>query len=226
MGILNRFGDIMKSNVNALLDKTEDPDKMIDQYLIDMKESLAEVKRETANIMALEKSSLRALEENTAETERYKKLAKQAVDAGKDGDAETFIRKYKGLEEARTTLRINADAATANADKMKQMHNKLVADIQELESRKSTVKSTVAIAKAVEKVNKVGNAADSASDIGGKFADMERKAQDRLSKAQAHSELNSETGDDASKLAKSYGAVPDVDVSDELAKLKGERTSD
>ena len=46
MGILDRFGDIIKANVNAVLDKMEDPAKMIDQYLRDMMEDLAEVKRE------------------------------------------------------------------------------------------------------------------------------------------------------------------------------------
>ena len=48
MGILTRFTDIMKSNINALLDKCEDPAKMIDQTLRDLREDLAEVKKETA----------------------------------------------------------------------------------------------------------------------------------------------------------------------------------
>ena len=46
MGILTRFTDIMKSNINALLDKCEDPAKMIDQTLRDLREDLAEVKKE------------------------------------------------------------------------------------------------------------------------------------------------------------------------------------
>ena len=48
MGILEHFTDIISANVNALLDKVEDPAKMIDQYLRQMTEDLAEVKRETA----------------------------------------------------------------------------------------------------------------------------------------------------------------------------------
>ncbi len=55
MGILTRFTDIMKSNINALLDKCEDPAKMIDQTLRDLREDLAEVKKETANIMLMQK---------------------------------------------------------------------------------------------------------------------------------------------------------------------------
>ena len=48
MGILKRFKDIMSSNINALLDKAEDPEKMIDQYLRDLQEDLRKVKSETA----------------------------------------------------------------------------------------------------------------------------------------------------------------------------------
>ena len=48
MGILSRFGDIVQANVNAVLDKMEDPSKMIDQYRRELNENLAEVKKETA----------------------------------------------------------------------------------------------------------------------------------------------------------------------------------
>ena len=54
MGILSRFGDIVQANVNAVLDKMEDPSKMIDQYLRELNENLAEVKKETAGVMAEE----------------------------------------------------------------------------------------------------------------------------------------------------------------------------
>ena len=52
MGILTRFKDIMSANVNALLDKAEDPAKMIDQTLLNLRKDLAEVKKETAAVMA------------------------------------------------------------------------------------------------------------------------------------------------------------------------------
>ena len=52
MGILERFTDIIKANINDLLDRAEDPAKMIDQYLRDLTENLAEVKKETAGVMA------------------------------------------------------------------------------------------------------------------------------------------------------------------------------
>ena len=52
MGIISRFKDIMSANINALLDKMEDPEKMVDQYLRNLESDLGKVKQETASVMA------------------------------------------------------------------------------------------------------------------------------------------------------------------------------
>ena len=63
MGIIQRFADIMSANINALLDKAEDPAKMIDQYLRNLESDLGKVKAETAAVMAEETRSKRELQE-------------------------------------------------------------------------------------------------------------------------------------------------------------------
>ena len=93
MGMLDRFADIVKANINDLLDKCEDPAKMIDQYLRDLTENLAEVKQETAGVMAEEARTKRIAEENDAEIARYDGLARKALEAGNEGDARTFLAK-------------------------------------------------------------------------------------------------------------------------------------
>ena len=67
MGILKRFKDIMSANINAMLDKAEDPEKMIDQYLRDLQEDLRNVKSETATVMADETRCKRALDDCDAD---------------------------------------------------------------------------------------------------------------------------------------------------------------
>ena len=76
MGILDRFTSIVKANINELLDKAEDPEKMVDQYLREMTESLAEVREATAGVMAEEKRCKKLLDENREETEKYEELAR------------------------------------------------------------------------------------------------------------------------------------------------------
>ena len=67
MGILQRFKDIMSSNINALLDRAEDPEKMVDQTLRNLNSDLAKVKAETAGVMADEQKAKRNLDEVNAE---------------------------------------------------------------------------------------------------------------------------------------------------------------
>ena len=78
MGILNRFKDIMASNINALLDKCEDPEKMIDQYLRNAEKDLGNVKAETASVMAEETRAKRVLDECGEEIEKMQKYAVKA----------------------------------------------------------------------------------------------------------------------------------------------------
>lgn len=93
MGILDRFTTIIKANINDLLDKAEDPAKMIDQYLLDMTESLAEVKKETAGVMAEETRTKRLVDENAEEVAKYAELAKTALKSGNEDDARAFLAK-------------------------------------------------------------------------------------------------------------------------------------
>ena len=78
MGILQRFSDIMRSNINALLDKCEDPAKMVDQMLLDLRKDLAEVKKETAAVMADEKNALRRVDDCRGEISSYEEAAKKS----------------------------------------------------------------------------------------------------------------------------------------------------
>ena len=82
MGILTRFKDIMSANINALLDKCEDPEKMIDQYMRNLESDLGKVKAETASVMAEETRCKRELDECTADVAKYQSYAEKALKAG------------------------------------------------------------------------------------------------------------------------------------------------
>ena len=97
MGILDRFTDIIKANINDLLDRAEDPAKMIDQYLRELTDSLAEVKEQTAAVMAEETRTKRMVDANEEEVARYEDLARRALQAGNEGDARVFLGKKQEL---------------------------------------------------------------------------------------------------------------------------------
>ena len=104
MGVLSRFRDIMAANVNALLDKAENPQKMIDQYLRDLEGDLAKVKAETASMMAEEKAAKRDLDECNEEIGKMADYAKRAVAAGNDNEAKQFLQKKSELSGRQETL--------------------------------------------------------------------------------------------------------------------------
>ncbi|MBO4863362.1 MAG: PspA/IM30 family protein [Eubacterium sp.] len=220
MGILSRFKDIMSSNINALLDKAEDPEKMIDQTLRNLNSDLAKVKEETAEVMADEAKAKRNLDECNAEIARMQQYAEKAVVAGNDADATRFLSEKAKLVAKQATLQQVYDVSAANAMKMRQMHDKLVNDIAELDSRKDAIKAKIRLAKAQQDINKMTSKVNSESSFAS-FQRMEDKADAMLDVATAEAELNATTASsEVDNLASKYDASPDAAVQDELAALK------
>lgn len=220
MGILQRFSDIMRSNINALLDRAEDPAKMVDQYLLDLRKDLAEVKADTAEVIANEKAAQRAVQECEENIAKYANAARNAVKAGQDEDAKVLLTKKQQFESQLAGLKQNQETATANADKMRQLYQKLTNDISDLEARRNTIHAKVATANAQKKVNQVVGGSDRANDAMDAFARMERKADKMLDSAEAAASLNGEAVR-AEDLADKY-AASGSSVDDELAALKAE----
>lgn len=220
MGVLNRFKDIMNSNINALLDKAEDPEKMIDQILRDLNSDLGNVKAETASIMAVEKRAKRELDECREEMNRMEKYAVKALEAGNEDDARKFLEKKKELDTKEAGLNESYKLAIANSTKMREMHDKLVGDIGELESRKSMLKGKMSVAKTQDRINKIGSSADSANKSISAFDRMEEKVNTALDEADAMAELNKGNKDDIEDLAAKYDTPQNTDIDDELAALK------
>lgn len=223
MSILDRFADIVKANINDLLDRAEDPAKMVDQYLRDLTDSLAEVKKETAGVMAEETRAKRLVEQNSNEVRRFEDLARKALSAGNEDDARAFLGKKQELEAKGTSLAQAFEAAHVNAAKMREMHDKLVSDIDKLNSRREAIKAKVSVAKTQQKVNEVSSASDAAQGAMSAFARMEAKADQMLDQANAMAELNAEPVDSVAELEKKYAnADSSAAVDDELARLKAE----
>ena len=219
MGILTRFKDIMASNINALLDKAEDPEKMIDQVLRNLNSDLGKVKSETASIMAEEQRAKRALEECTQDIDKMQKYAIKALESNNETDARKFLEKKASLTNKQVGLQEAYTIASANATKMREMHDKLVKDINELESRKDMIKGKLAVAKTQERINKIGSSIDGANNSISAFERYEDQANKALDKANAMAELNKGSGDGIADLTTKYD-ISTSDVDNELEALK------
>lgn len=219
--ILQRFKDIMSANVNAALDKMEDPSKMIDQYLRNMESDLGKVKAETASVMAEESRAKRAYQECEADMDKMQNYAEKAVMAGNDADAREFLAKKQRLSNQLSGLKQTYELSAGNATKMREMHDKLVKDIAGLNSRKDSIKAKIAVAKTQDKINKIGSSMTGASDNMSAFDKIEAKADKMLDEANAMAELNaSSQKDNVDDLMSKYDRPADSSVEDELAALK------
>lgn len=220
MSILRRFRDIMSSNINALLDRVEDPEKMIDQYLRNLKRDLSQVKSETATIMAQEQRAKRELEECQAEIEKMQNYAVKALEADNEADARKFLERKATLAENETQLLQTVELAEANSVQMKQMHDKLVQDIGELDARRTMLKGKAALAKTKERMNEIGASVKGANASVSEFNRLEDKINQSLDEAEAMAQLNRSPEDDIEDLAAKY--TKKVSVDDELAALKAQ----
>lgn len=219
-GILSRFKTIMEANINALLDKAEDPVKMADQLARDLEKDLGEVKAETVSVMAEEKRAKRAYDEGVAEVEKLQRYAEKAVLAGNDADAKVFLSEKAAKAANLESLRGAWDLAAANAAKMREMHDKLTEQLKQVEERKAAIRAKAAMVKSQQKANEIK------SDLGGSslaaFDALEEKLNRKLDEAEAAAELNTKKDDMADLMAKYDDAatVQDSGVEDELAALK------
>lgn len=221
MGIIQRFSDIMKSNINALLDKCENPAKMVDQMLRDCKENLAEVRKETAGVMAAAKTANRRVSDCEVQVDKYLTAATNAVKAGQDEDAKTLLMKKQQYETQLVELKKAAELANLNADKMRQMHDKLVSDISGLEMRRDTIKAKEATAKTQSKMNTLLAGSKKSESSLAAFDRMEEKANQKLDAAMAEADLiqhQTSEEDLADKYMSGGASSPTVDA--ELEALK------
>ena len=201
------------------LDKAENPEKMIDQCLRNLNSDLGKVKSETAAIMAEEQRAKRALDECNEEIEKMQKFAIKALEANNEDDARKFLQQKASLTSRQTGLQEAYELAKNQCTHMRQMHDKLVADIGELEARKDMIKGKLAVAKTQERINKMGSSVASANNSISSFEKYEDMADKALDKANAMAELNRSSAKQSMEdLAKKY--TSDVSVDDELAALK------
>ena len=210
MGILSRFGDIMRANINDLLTGAENKnaEKLLNQYLRDAREDYTQVKNETSSVMAEETAAKRRLDEINDQIARYEKYAQAAVQSGNDADALKFLEAKGQLQPKKEDAEAAYGQAQLNSEHMRQMTKKLLVDIQEAESRIGELKAKLRIAESKEKMQqlteKIGG-----NNAQGNFDSLADSVQKRIDAADAKEALNSELSGDMgmSDLEKKYAGA-------------------
>lgn len=129
MGIFTRFRDIVSSNMNAMLDKAEDPEKLIKLMIREMEDTLIELKAACAGVIAGRKKLERRLDNVALRKEQWQARANLAVDKGRDDLAREALnekRRFADLADSlNEELLEHEDMVTQYQEDIRLLENKL-----------------------------------------------------------------------------------------------------
>ncbi len=196
MGILNRFSDVVRSNINALIDRAEDPEKMANQIILDLEKIQKEVVEGTAASIAEEKRLQALVEQNRAETDRWENRAMEALRQGEEDMARKALQQKQRFEDDYETFRLQHEKQVAAVNTLKENMREMNRKLEEARRRRDNLAARSTTTKVQQNIAKATSAASS-MDAMGKLDKMERKVDQQAAMAEAYSELNAEVNMEA-----------------------------
>ncbi len=216
MGLFSRLGTLFRSNINELINKAEDPEKMLNQVLVDMKGQLVEAKKQVAVAIADEKRIKKQLDQERAKAADWEKKAMLAVKAGDDGLARAALARKADHDEIASTLEQQWEAQKESVEKLKEALRGLDHKIEEAKRKRNILVSRKKRAEAQRMINETLASINSK----GSFDTFERM-EDKITQLEAESEATAELGAlPEASLESQFKALEAGSVDDELSALK------
>src|SRR6185295_18380647 len=218
MGIFDRFSTLLRSNINDLISRAENPEKMLDQLVIDMKGQLAKAKQQVASAIADEKKLQGDAEAMKKQAEDWERRAMLAVQEGRDDLAKQALGRYNEHLQSAQQLHETWLRHKAETEQLKISLRQLNDKIEEAKRKKNIL---VARAKRAEAQQRIQETMSGMSDRSAfeSFERMTEKIEASERKAIAAAELNEEVSGDA--LAKQFEQLEYKGSSDQqLLELK------
>ena len=196
MGIFGRLGTLLKSNVNDAISKAEDPEKILNQLILDMKDQLIEAKKQVAVAIADEKRLKKQLDNELHMAREWEKKAMMAVRAGRDDLAKEALRRKSEHDDIAAQYNAQWEAQKAAADKLRESLRQLNNKIEEAGRKKNLL---IARKKRAEAQQQIQNTMSSLSDTSA-FDTFDRMAS-KIDQMEAEAEASAELVSDISGTA-------------------------
>ena len=193
-GLLDRVSTIMRANLNDLLDRAEDPEKMIRQILIDMNNQLLQVKTQVAAAIADEKRLYQRYQENQEKSSEWERKAELAIDKGNDELAKEALARRNSYAESAQGFRQQWEEQSTQVKLLKDALHQLQRKIEEAEAKKDLLIARSRRAKAETNIRETlaGIGKTSATS---EFERMEERVSQEEARAKAMAELETDTLD-------------------------------
>jgi phage shock protein A len=217
MGLFQRFNDIISANLNDMVDRFEDPEKMLKQAVREMETAIIEARRETARAMASEKLAGKELAESERQSHDWVKRAEQAVRAGDDAMARKALGRKQEHDKVSAALRDQAAATTEASQSLRRQLEAMQSKLAEATRRLGTLVARQKAAAVRAKIQAGVGEVEMNSDAFDKFERLRKKVDRVEAETEALREL--ETGESASRNDE-IASAGDAGVEAELAELK------
>jgi phage shock protein A len=216
MGLFDRLSRVVRANLNDMVSKAEDPEKILEQAIIDMQEDLVQLRQAVAGAIATQKRTEQQYNKNQSEANNWQQRAQLALTKGDETLAREALTRKKANGDTAAQLKTQLDTQVTQVDTLKRNLIALESKISEAKTKKDMLKSRAAAAKANEQLQST----ISSLNTGGSMAAFERM-EDKVLMMEARSQSAAELA--GADLESQFAMLESgSDVDDELAQMKAQ----
>ena len=216
MGLFDRIMRLFRANVNDLVSKAEDPEKILEQSIVDMQEDLVQLRQAVASTIATQKRTQEQYTQAGKQASEWQKRAQMALEKGDEALAREALVRKKSFADTAGALKATVDQQVAQVETLKRNLIGLESKISEAKTKKDMLKARASAAKAQEQLNNTVSTLNTSGSMAA-FERMEEKVLQMEARAGAAAELAG-SGLEQQFLALESGG----DVDAELAAMKGQ----
>ena len=216
MGLFDRVKRVVGANLNDMVSKAEDPEKMLEQSILEMQEDLVQLRQGVAQTIAANKRTEQQYNQAQNEANKWQRNAQLALQKGDESLARQALERKKTYSETANTLKATLDPQVGQIENLKRNLIGLESKISEAKTKKDMLKARISAAKAQEQLQSTVGRMGTGSAMAA-FERMEEKVMLQEARAQSTAEL---VGDN---LEGKFAALESgSDVDDELAAMKAQ----
>jgi phage shock protein A len=219
MGVFSRFTDIINSNINSLLDKAEDPEKMVRLIIQEMEDTLVEVRSSSAKTLADKKELARQISRFEKDAQQWQDKAELALNKGREDLARAALVEKKKCAESATSLSDELSHVDEHIAKLQSEISQLQDKLADAKARQKAILMREKTAASRLKVKKKIDS-DKVNDALSRFDSYERKIDDIEAQVESYDIGSKSLADEIAELES------DEKIDDELAELKAKLKSD
>jgi phage shock protein A len=216
MGLFDRIMRVIRANLNSLVSQVEDPEKILEQAVLDMQEELIQLRQAVAQAIATQKRTERQCSQAQSTADEWYRRAQLALQKGDENLAREALTRRKSYQETAEAMQTQIQQQSTIVVQLKQNMMKLESKISEAKTKKDLYIARARSAKATQQINEMLGRVGTGSALQA-FERMEEK----VLQLEAQSEAVAELGmDDLEKRIASLGDADEVEA--ELAAMKNQ----